>query len=754
MLRRSGPWLGARVRAGGAPRWLASLAEFVDGLEHQPKPFGSVLVANRGEIACRVITTAKRMGLRTIAVYSEPEARAKHVRMADEAVCVGPALSADSYLNVDVILDAIKSTGAEAVHPGYGFLSENKLFAEAVEALGVAFVGPPSSAIEAMGDKIMSKQIAIDAGINTIPGFQGVISDEEHAVKVANEVGYPVMIKASAGGGGKGMRIAYTDDQAREGYRLSTEEARSSFGDDRLFIERFIEEPHHIEIQLLADAHDKVVCFPERECSVQRRNQKVLEESPSALLTPEVRLEMCRQAAQLAKAVEYRSAGTVEFLADKNLNFYFLEMNTRLQVEHPVTEYVSGGTDLVEHMLWIAAKHPLPDTMSTEYFAQNIKGWALEARVYAEDPLRGFLPSTGSLLHYSEPDRATQFNCDTPVRVDSGVGEGTDISTHYDPMICKLITHAETRDACIDDMQEALQNYVVRGTHGFAHNGAFLMDVCRNARFRRAETPTSFIEEEYPEGFTGVVLTGDEVTKAAVTAAMLQWARFRRMVTGSTGEVASGGDEGDWSPPDLVVSLTHSGGETTQLLVSMPEVEDEEAEGEQTYESVLQLVDVQTGAERTVRVGDMDWAQEAPLGTIDIEGEVVPFQFQGSHGLGGGTHFCHFGLGMAGDVLPARVLTWDEHALYQHMLPPEVKDTSNQVQSPMPGMLVSLAVEPGQQVEVGQELCVMEAMKMQNVLRAPRAGVIASVHAVPGTSLDVDQLIVSLEPPPQEETTK
>jgi len=479
------------------------------------------LIANRGEIACRVISTAMKMGIRTVAVYSEPEANARHVEMADESYCLGPAPSAQSYLNVDRILEVIKESGAEAVHPGYGFLSENAGFAEAVEALGVRWVGPPAPAIRAMGDKIESKQIAIDAGINTIPGFQGVIKDEEVAVRIArDQVGYPVMIKASAGGGGKGMRIAYTDAEAREGFRLSTEEAKSSFGDDRLFIEKFIEEPHHIEIQLVVDSFGNVCCFPERECSIQRRNQKVLEESPSMLLTPETRNAMCAQATMLAKAVGYRSAGTIEFLADANQNFYFLEMNTRLQVEHPVTEYVAQ-VDLVEQMLKVAAGEELGPELTTEKKALGkIHGWALEARVYAEDPLRSFLPSTGRLLRLQEPEGACAFGVATAVRVDSGLVEGMEVSRHYDPLLAKLVTWGTTRDEAIDAMAKALDEYVISGCSSLAHNTNFLSELCRSKRFRRGETPTSFIPEEFPQGFKGVALCKAEVLRV-VAAALL-----------------------------------------------------------------------------------------------------------------------------------------------------------------------------------------------------------------------------------------
>ncbi|POM75206.1 Propionyl coenzyme A carboxylase (Pi-PCC1) [Phytophthora palmivora] len=446
------------------------------------KLFDKILVANRGEIAVRVMRTCQKLGIKTVAVYSEPDVNSVAVRMADEAVCVGPAPSSQSYLSIPKIVEAVKATGAQAVHPGYGFLSENKDFCEALEAIGVAFIGPGHEAIQAMGDKIESKQLAMDAGVNTIPGFLGEIDTPEDAVKVAQEIGYPVMIKASAGGGGKGMRVAYNDEEVRMGYRLSKEEAASSFGDDRMFLEKFIEDPRHIEIQLIADSHGNVVPLPERECSIQRRNQKVIEEAPSVLLDPETRMAMGKQAAMLAKKVGYVSAGTVEFLCDKHKNFYFLEMNTRLQVEHPVTELISH-VDLVEQMIRVAAGHELPKELVDG--PVKIHGWAMESRVYAEDPLRGFLPSIGRLLQYDEPVHLPG------VRVDSGVNEGSDISMFYDPMISKLITYGKDRPECLERMKTALDNYVIRGP---GNNVSFLQDVYRHPRFVSGKITTKFFQ--------------------------------------------------------------------------------------------------------------------------------------------------------------------------------------------------------------------------------------------------------------------
>ena len=477
MLRRAGG-AGFRATSGllsasrwpmGAPRCLAT------GGGGKQKPFDKILIANRGEIACRVMRTCKRLGVKTVAVYSEADAAGMHVRMADEAYCIGTAASSESYLKMDRILAVAKKTGAQAIHPGYGFLSENAKFVDMVEAAGIVFIGPSSKPMNLMGDKINSKKIAKAANCFIIPGFEGEVEDEAHCVKLANDVGYPVMIKASAGGGGKGMRVAYNDAEVREGFRMSKAEARSSFGDDRMLIERFIEDPHHIEIQVIADSFGNVAAFPERECSVQRRNQKVVEESPSCLLTPETRRSMQQQAIALCKATGYRSAGTVEMLADNKQNFYFLEMNTRLQVEHPITELVSGE-DLVEHMLWIAAGKPLPERMIKEPHLP-FSGWAIESRVYAEDPLRKFLPSIGPLITYKEPE--TFVTPASTVRIDTGVFEGGVISMYYDPMIAKLCTYAPTRAGAISAMERALDQYVVRG---LGNNLCFLRSVMRNER--------------------------------------------------------------------------------------------------------------------------------------------------------------------------------------------------------------------------------------------------------------------------------
>jgi propionyl-CoA carboxylase alpha chain len=697
----------------------------------EKQPFSKILIANRGEIACRVISTAKRMSIKTVAVYSQAEPLARHVQMADEAYCIGPAASSESYLNIPRILDVIKKSGAQAVHPGYGFLSENAEFCKAVEDMGVAFIGPPASAMMAMGDKIRSKQIAMDAKVNTIPGFQGVIKDEEDAVRVAKTVvGYPVMIKASAGGGGKGMRIAYDDEGAREGFRLSTQEARKSFGDDRLFVEKYIENPHHIEIQLVADTHGKVVCFPERECSIQRRNQKVLEESPSMLLTPETRAKMCAQATMLAKAVGYTSAGTIEFLVDEKQNFYFLEMNTRLQVEHPVTEFV-GRVDLVEQMLRVAAKQPISAHLSTENAAANINGWALEARVYAEDPLRGFLPSNGSLLELREPRGATAFDLKADVRVDSGLMEGMSISTHYDPMISKLIAHGKTRDECIDRMASALDEYVIKGSASFAHNTSFLHELCRSERFRRGATPTSFIPEEYPDGFKGVALRPKEVLRTVAAAIVVHTTRATTLSRPVGAEpFADAAAAAEW-----VVTLSDDGHSAAMQLLGGPREFKVTAD-----DAGLHVTPVAGGPTETMSIS-CDWANESPLVEIDDGAGPKVVQYFGRSE----SSYCAYRFNTCGATLRASVLSPDEHAASAHMLPPEVKDTSNMIQSPMPGVLISVSVVDGQAIQAGQEVCVVEAMKMQNVLRAPRAGVVATVLAKAGDSLTVDQLIATLQ---------
>ena len=667
-------------------------------LNHKSALFDKILVANRGEIACRVIRTARRMGIATVAVYSEADRGALHVEQADEAVCIGGAAPAESYLNIGAIVDACRTSGAQAVHPGYGFLSENRAFCEALAEAGVAFIGPPPGAIEAMGDKITSKRIAAEAGVNTIPGHAGVVRDTAEAVRIAREVGYPVMLKASAGGGGKGMRTARDDAECREGFERAASEARSSFGDDRLFIERFIEEPRHIEIQVLADRHGNTLFLGERECSIQRRHQKVIEEAPSPFIDPDTRRAMGGQAVALARAVGYESAGTVEFIVDRERRFYFLEMNTRLQVEHPVTEMVTG-LDLVECMIRIAAGEPIG-------FGQEdvtLTGWAMEARVYAESPARGFLPSTGRLVRYMPPASASD------VRVDTGVCEGGEISIHYDPMIAKLVTRGDTRADAIRRMREALDAYCIRGVDS---NLLFLSALFSHPRFAAGELSTHFIEEEYPDGFgAGGVRLEDPATFVVVAAAVQR--RYRERATGISGQAP--GCKPAISERWMVVI---DGREHPCRAVSV--------EGGQEVE-----FDTKT---RVIRSG---WQLGEPLfrGTIDDDPVCVQVERRGI-----GYRLVH-----GGSRVDALVLTPRQAELHALMPAQIAPDLSRFLRSPMPGLLVSLSVGEGDEVKAGQELAVIEAMKMENVLRAENEARVKSALAAPGDSLAVDQPILEFE---------
>ena len=661
-------------------------------------PFEKILIANRGEIACRVIRTARRMGIATVAVYSEPDRGALHVQQADEAVCIGGALPAESYLRIDAIVDACRTSGAQAVHPGYGFLSENRMFREALEAAGVAFIGPPAGAIESMGDKITSKRIAQAAGVSTIPGHDGVVRDADDAVRIAHEVGYPVMLKASAGGGGKGMRIARNDAECREGFERAGSEARSSFGDDRLFIERFIEEPRHIEIQVLADRHGNTVHLGERECSIQRRHQKIIEEAPSPFIDPPTRRAMGEQAVALARAVDYESAGTVEFIVDRERQFYFLEMNTRLQVEHPITEMVTG-LDLVECMIRIAAGEPLG-------FGQDdvtLEGWAMESRVYAENPLRGFLPSTGRLVRYMPPAAGAD------VRVDTGVHEGGEISMFYDPMIAKLVTRGDTRDDAIRRMRDALDAYCIRGVDS---NVAFLSAVFSHPRFVEGRLSTDFIADEYPNGFGADDVRLDDPSVFVAVAAAVQ-RRYRERATSISGQMP--GYESTVSDEWVVIL---DGREHRCRARSVEGGEEVEFEG------------------RTCVVRS-DWWFGQPLFRGTVDGEPKCFQIE-SHGVG--YRLIHRGVRAEVWVLSPR------QAELRALMPERVApDLSRFLLSPMPGLLASLAVAEGDEVKAGQELAVVEAMKMENVLRAENDATVRTVHAAPGDSLAVDQPILEFE---------
>ncbi|WP_281968091.1 acetyl-CoA carboxylase biotin carboxylase subunit [Roseovarius nanhaiticus] len=665
--------------------------------------FKKILIANRGEIACRVIKTAKQMGIQTVAIYSDADRNALHVRMADEAVHIGPAPANESYIVIDKVMAAIKETGAEAVHPGYGFLSENAKFAEALEAAGVAFIGPPKGAIEAMGDKITSKKLAQEAGVSTVPGYMGLIEDAEDAVKISNEVGYPVMIKASAGGGGKGMRIAWNDDEAREGFQSSKNEAASSFGDDRIFIEKFVTQPRHIEIQVLCDSHGNGIYLGERECSIQRRNQKVIEEAPSPFLDEETRKAMGEQAVALAQAVDYTSAGTVEFIVDGDRNFYFLEMNTRLQVEHPVTELITG-VDLVEQMIRIANGEVLQ--LSQDEIKLN--GWAMESRLYAEDPYRNFLPSIGRLTRYRPPEEVPVGH--SIVRNDTGVYEGGEISMYYDPMIAKLCTWGPDRMSAIEGMRAALDSFEVEG---IGHNLPFLSAVMDHPKFVSGDITTAFIAEEYEGGFEGAVLEDALLRRiAASCAAMHRVAEIRR--TRISGRMDNHerkvGD--DWN-----VALQ---GQSMDLRI-------EARRGGATVhfedDTSMEVVS--------------DWTPGDQLARVDVGG--LPLVMKVGKVSGG------FRIRCRGADLKVHVRTPRQAELAAKMPEKQPPDTSKMLLCPMPGLVVKMNVEVGDEVQEGQALCTIEAMKMENILRAEKQGTVSVVNAGPGDSLAVDEIIMEFE---------
>ncbi len=664
--------------------------------------FDKILIANRGEIACRVMRTAKRMGIGTVAVYSDADVDALHVLSADEAVHVGASPSAESYLLIDRIIAAAKDTGADAVHPGYGFLAENAAFCEALEAAGITFIGPGIKAIGAMGDKIRSKQLAHEAKVSTVPGHLEPVEDDKEAVKIAKEIGFPVMLKASAGGGGKGMRIARSADEVRDGLRSAQSEARSSFGDDRVFIEKYIDQPRHIEIQVLADAHGNTIHLGERECSIQRRHQKVIEEAPSPFVTPEMRAAMGAEAVALARAVEYRSAGTVEFIVDADRNFYFLEMNTRLQVEHPITELVTG-LDLVELMIRVAAGEPLPITQDDV----KLEGWAIESRVYAEDPRRGFLPSIGRLTRYSAPEGMDG------IRIDTGVYEGAEISMFYDPMIAKLVSYGADREIATARMRDALDAYVIRGVQ---HNVAFLSVLLGLDRFAEGRLTTNFIAEEFPDGFHE--FPAEPMTTSVLVAA---GAVIHRLVVERDGQI-----EGRLREPPPVasewVAVIENGSGRDEAPLTVSRMDDEFV--------------VQHRAE-TLRIAT-DWAPGDEMLVGSVNGIAVCVQvdmLRPADGLG-------MVLTYRGVVRQIKVLTKRAAELAAKMPIKEPPDLSRFLLSPMPGLLIRLTVEEGQEVKAGEELAVVEAMKMENVLRAERDGVVAKLHAGPGDSLAVDQAIL------------
>ena len=659
--------------------------------------FKKILIANRGEIACRVIKTARRMGIETVAVYSDADARAPFVEMADEAVHIGPAPAAESYLLADKIIAACKQTGAEAVHPGYGFLSERASFVEALAKENIAFIGPPANAIAAMGDKIESKKLARDAGVNTVPGSEGAIENTEDALTWANKIGYPVMMKASAGGGGKGMRLAWTDQDVKDGFEATQREGLNSFGDDRVFIEKFIEQPRHIEIQLIGDQHGSIVYLGERECSIQRRHQKVVEEAPSPFVDPAMRKAMGEQAVALAAAVGYYSAGTVELIVGADKSFYFLEMNTRLQVEHPVTEEITG-IDLVEQMIRVAAGEKLPFTQDDIV----LDGWAIEARVYAEDPYRGFLPSTGRLVRYDPPEE--ERSDERVIRVDDGVREGLDVSMFYDPMIAKLITWAPTREGAIDAQICALDRFELAG---LGNNVDFLSALMQHPRFRSGAITTNFIAEEYPDGFEGAPASADLKRGLAAIAA------FAATAYADRARLVDGQINGPLPPPsDWQVRL-----------------------GDRDYDVALDGDDLTVDG-APLRL-EAIYAPGDRAILADIDGEEIVVRIA--------NHRTGFELTTRGASHFARVLPAHAAPLAKHMIEKIPPDLSKFLLCPMPGLLVQLHVGEGDAVEPGQPLAVVEAMKMENILRAQKAGTVKSVNAAAGDSLAVDAVILELE---------
>ncbi|MFZ0422190.1 MAG: acetyl/propionyl/methylcrotonyl-CoA carboxylase subunit alpha [Xanthobacteraceae bacterium] len=661
--------------------------------------FKRILIANRGEIACRIIKTARRMGIATVAVYSDADRDALHVEMADEAIPIGPPPAAQSYLVIDKIVEACKASGAEAVHPGYGFLSEREAFANALAAAGIVFIGPNPKAIAAMGDKIESKKAAARANVSTVPGHLGVIEDDNQAIVIAEQIGYPVMIKASAGGGGKGMRIAFSKSEVAENFARARSEAKSSFGDDRVFIEKFITDPRHIEIQVLGDKHGNVIYLGERECSIQRRNQKVLEESPSPLLDEKTRAAMGEQAVALSKAVGYDSAGTVEFVAGQDKSFFFLEMNTRLQVEHPVTELVTG-IDLVEQMIRVASGEPLAFKQSDI----KLSGWAVESRIYAEDPYRNFAPSIGRLVRYRPPAEGTHHG--VTVRNDTGVTEGGEISLYYDPMIAKLVTHAKTRIAAIDAQTEALDAFTIEGIR---HNIPFLAAIMQHPRWREGKLSTAFIAEEFPKGFERVPPTGAVAHTIASVAAAIDH------VLGERKRKISG---------QLNTSLTR---ERRRAIWLGPD----EVQADVEHDGKAITVTFEDGARHVL---SSRWVPGEPVWTGTIDGAPIAVHVRAVPN--------GFELAYHGVEVKAFVYT-ELEARYARLMPlKKLSGSEKSVRCPMPGLIVSLAVAEGQEVKAGETLAVVEAMKMENILRAERDGIIKTIRVKKGDSVAVDAVIL------------
>jgi propionyl-CoA carboxylase alpha chain len=673
-----------------------------DEKEHERnRMFDKILIANRGEIACRVIRTARKMGIKTVAVYSDADALAPHVQMADEAVRLGPPPASESYLLADAIIEACKATGAQAVHPGYGFLSERESFAKALKAAGIAFIGPPANAIAAMGDKIESKKLAKAAGVNVVPGFLGEIADTDEAVKIAGEIGYPVMMKASAGGGGKGMRLAWSEQDVRDGFEATKREGLASFGDDRVFIEKFIESPRHIEIQVLGDQHGNILYLGERECSIQRRHQKVVEEAPSPFVSPAMRKAMGEQAVALARAVGYYSAGTVELIVSgadtTGESFYFLEMNTRLQVEHPVTEEITG-LDLVEQMIRVAAGEPLP--LKQEDVKLN--GWAVETRVYAEDPYRNFLPSTGRLTRYAPPPASR--TSDAVVRVDTGVAEGGEVSIFYDPMIAKLVSWAPTREAAIDLQIGAIDRYEISGV---GTNLDFLSALTQHPRYRSGNITTGFIAEEYPDGFHGAPETPTTARNVAAVAAAIAHVDATRALH----------IDGQLGKPLEAAS---------RWIVRIDGVEHDV-----TLEADSADID---GESVSLSLG---YRPGATLVEAEVAGEEVALRIARKRGF--------MTITTAGRARKVQVMRPSVAALRHHMIEKPAPDMSRFLVSPMPGLLTRLLVSEGEKVEAGQPLATVEAMKMENMLRAEKSATVSKVAADVGASLAIDQVILEFE---------
>ena len=661
--------------------------------------FDKILIANRGEIACRVMRTAKRMGIATVAVYSDADRYALHAESADESVGIGPALAAQSYLNVNAIIDACKKTGANAVHPGYGFLSEDTNFGKQLNEANIEFIGPGPAAIEAMGDKITSKKIAREAGVSVIPGFDDVIQNPDHAVELANKVGYPVMLKPTSAGGGKGMRLAYDDEECREGFVRSASEAKTHFGDDRVFVEKYIENPRHIEIQVLADKHGNVIHLGERECSLQRRHQKVIEEAPSPFLNDETRAEISSQAVTLARAVDYISAGTVEFVVDAEQNFYFLEMNTRLQVEHPVTEFVTG-IDLVEWMIRVAANQKLgfrQEDISTS-------GWAVEARIYAEDPARNFLPSTGRLVRYRPPQESEW------IRVDTGVFEGAEVSIYYDPMIAKLVVHGNSREQAFTRLSDSLDEYHIEG---IASNLPFLQVLARNDSVLKGDMSTQFIEQEYPDGYNNETTSSSNIELAAAIATIAHY--LNELQSATIGEQLNARN---WEAITEWVAVT----------------------GDHCYKLTI----VQT---------DFGHRLQSDSGkSYEIEHTWQPGQRRFRFSLTGNSYCVQvvrkgisFQIDYFGHRSVFKVLTPVAARYNRHMLKKTNLQMSPFLKSPMPGLLVEISVEEGQEVKSGDPIAIVEAMKMENTLRAERDGTVAKILAEIGDSLAADQPILEFK---------